>query len=206
MYAPANNRVDDPAQQLAFMREYNFAALVSRSGASGLSASHLPFVVDADERGLLLQAHLARENPQCDELAQAHELAHEVLVIFSGPHAYISPTHYERHPSVPTWNYLALHAHGTIRRVESEAARMASLERLVAVHDPAFSPTLVALPSDYRDRMLAHIVAIEIRVSRIEARFKLSQDRSPTERARIVTALEVGDAAAQALAAKMRAG
>jgi len=106
MYTPASNRIEDRARHITFMREYNFAALVT--GTEGrLLATHLPFMVIEDDAGLRLQAHMAKANPQWQDFAEGGE----VLVIFSGPHAYISPSLYERKPSVPTWNYVAVHAY-----------------------------------------------------------------------------------------------
>jgi len=201
MYAPAHNRVEDRAQCIAFMREYNFAALVTGSAAHGLQATHLPFIVCDEAQPLRLLAHMAQANPQWQDFG-----ASEALVIFSGPHAYVSPRHYERKPSVPTWNYLAVHAYGALRRLDRRGDKLEALDRLIAAHDPGFQAEFTALPPEYLSAKLDGIVAFEIAVTRLEARFKLSQDRSPSERARIGTALEQGaEDSAAALAARMRA-
>jgi transcriptional regulator len=203
MYAPAHNRVEDRAQRIAFMREYNFAALITGAAASGLQATHLPFIVDDDGSELRLLAHMAKANPQWRDFAGGGD----ALVIFAGPHAYVSPSHYQRKPSLPTWNYLAVHAYGSVRRIDGSADKLHALERLIDAHDPAFRSELAMLPSEYLDAKLAAIVAFEIAVSRVETRFKLSQERTAGERATVVAALQRSDdaqAQAQALAAKMR--
>ena len=201
MYVPENNRVEDRAQRIAFMREYNFAALITGGAANGLRATHLPFILVDDGARLKLLAHMAQANPQWQDFADEPE----ALVIFAGPHAYVSPRHYQRQPSVPTWNYLAVHAYGRVRRLDERGDKLQALDRLIDAHDPAFQAEFAALPAEYLNAKLGGIVAFEIAVSRLEARFKLSQDRSASERDTIAAALErSGDPAAQALAAKMR--
>jgi transcriptional regulator len=200
MYAPTHHRNDDRATQVELMRAHAFGALVTH-GAAGLQATHLPILV-ADEGGALrLLAHMARANPQWRELTSGAE----VLVIFAGPHAYISPRHYERAESVPTWNYAAVHAHGVPRLIEAAPAKHAMVEQLIALHDPDYLSRFASLSPEYLERMLNGIVAFAIDVVRLEARFKLSQEKLPVERERIVATLEAsGDAAAVETARLMR--
>lgn len=206
MYTPRHNRVDDRDARLAFMREHSFAALVTRDGEAGLRATHLPFLIVDGADGLRLIAHLARANPQWQDFATA-EIRGEALVIFSGPHAYVSPRLYQAQPSVPTWNYLAVHACGSARRLDSRDDKLKILGGLIDAHDPGYRAAFAALPEDYLAGKLDGIVAFEIAVTRLEARFKLSQDRSPAERAIISAALAVSDdGAARALAAQMDHG
>ncbi|MBL6751270.1 MAG: FMN-binding negative transcriptional regulator [Nevskia sp.] len=200
MYVPAHNRNDDRAELIGFMRHYNFAALVTAEGGVPV-ATHLPFLVEERDGVVRLCAHLARANPQARGLADDGP----ALVIFQGPHAYVSPAHYQRHPSVPTWNYAAVHAGGVLRRLDGGAEKAALLERLVAAHDAPYLESMRKLPPGYLEARLEAIVAFEVRVERLDARWKLSQDRSPAERGAIVAALEASpDAAAAALAALMR--
>ena len=113
LYMPPHFHVEDRAALVAFMEANGFATLVSH-GAGGLSVSHVPLLVEADGQELRLLGHVARNN----EHWRALEGADEVLAIFHGPHAYVSPTWYAQHPSVPTWNYAVVHAHGKARLMD----------------------------------------------------------------------------------------
>jgi transcriptional regulator len=200
MYVPPHNRNDDPAQLVEFMRQHNFASLVTAT-AGIPCATHLPIEVRKEGEQVCLYAHLARANPQAQKLLPGTR----ALVIFQGPHAYVSPAHYERQPSVPTWNYAAIHASGVVHRRDSPADKLAILERLVGVHDRPYLETLRQLPTAYLESKLQAIVAFEIEVEQLEARWKLSQDRSAAERAAIASALESSaDSITLALATMMR--
>jgi len=200
MYAPAHHRIDDRATLVDFMRAHAFGALVTH-GAAGLQATHLPILVEDEGGALRLLAHMARANPQWRELTSGAE----VLVMFAGPHAYISPRHYERAESVPTWNYAAVHAHGVPRLIEAAPAKHAMLEQLIALHDQDYLSRFASLSPEYLERMLSGIVAFAIDIVRLEARFKLSQEKLPVERERIVATLEAsGDTAAVETARLMR--
>ena len=198
MYVPSHNRMDDRAGQLAFMRQYSFATLVTSDPQGGLRATHLPFTVAAQGAELRLLAHLARANPQCGDFAGGGE----ALVIFQGPHAYISPSLYQRHPSVPTWNYAAVHASGSLRVLDGREDKLRLLRQLVQANDAPYLEQMERLPQDFLALKLDGIVAFEIVVTRLEARWKLSQDRTPRERQAIAEALSgSADSAAQAVAA-----
>jgi len=199
MYTPASNRIEDRARHIAFMREYNFAALVT--GTEGrLLATHLPFMVIEDDAGLRLQAHISKAHPQWQDFAECDE----VLVIFASPHASISPSLYGRKPSVPTWNYVAVHSYGTARLVDRHADKMPALDRLINAHEPDYQKEFVLLPADYLAKMLEGIVAFEIEVKRIDARFKLSQKKSAAVRERIAESLmNTGRSEAHAVAEQL---
>ena len=182
MYSPPYNRVADRAEVVAFMRANNFPALVTATGA--LRASHLPVVVEEREGRIVIDMHMARANPQWRDFS-----GQEALVIFAGPHAYISPRWYERKPAVPTWNYAAVHAYGTVRVLEDDA-RHAAVAKLVAAHDPAWQPEFERLPAEYLRDMLGAIVAFEISVTRLQTRWKLSQNRGRREQDLIIERLE----------------
>ena len=179
MYTPPHNREDDRESIVAFMRAHSFATLVT--ARDGITATHLPFLVR--DGGRVLAAHMARANPQWRDLG-----AGEALVIFQGPHAFVSPGHYERELSVPTWNYVAVHAYGAARILDGEGS-LALLAELNAAHDPEYAGRFASLPAEFVAAKLKGIVAFELEVARLEARFKLSQDRTPAERDRIVEAL-----------------
>jgi transcriptional regulator len=166
-------------------------------------ATHLPFLVD-DARGPLgtLRGHVARANPHWRYLAAGRP----TLVVFSGAHAYVSPAWYASHPSVPTWNYVAVHASGTGVLVEDPARVKTLLVDLVRVYEgegPA-AWSFESLPADYVDGMQRGIVAFEIPIERLEGKAKLSQNRSAEDQARTREALAAADdPLARAVAALM---
>jgi transcriptional regulator len=177
--------MEDQATLVAFMQAHPFAALVTH-GQAGLRATHLPVVIEQEGGQVRLLAHIAKQNPQWGDFAPGAE----VMVIFAEPHAYVSPLHYERTESVPTWNYVAVHAYGVPRLVEDRDEKHAQQAKLVALHDAEYMARFPALPRDYIDKMLAAIVAFAIDVTRLDARFKLSQEKLPVERERIIATLE----------------
>lgn len=189
MYSPPYNRVQDRAELIAFMRQHNFPVLVTGTGGN-LRASHLPALVQEEGEQLVLDMHMARANRQWQDFGSS-----EALVIFTGPHAYISPRWYEETERVPTWNYAAIHAYGVPQLVEDRAAKHASQRRLVATLDPQWLPKFDALRAEYVERMLAAIVNFRIPVARLETRWKLSQNRGRREMELIAQALaESGEA------------
>jgi transcriptional regulator len=201
MYTPRHNRVADRATLVAFMQAHSFAALVT-DGEAGLRATHLPVVVEEAGGEPRLLAHLAKANPQWRDFAPGRE----VMVIFTEPHAYVSPRHYERAEAVPTWNYAAVHAYGVPRLVEDRDEKYAQQAKLIALHDREYLARFPGLPRDYVDKMLDAIVSFAIDVTRLDARFKLSQEKLPVERERIIAELEAsGDSRAQETAQLMRA-
>jgi transcriptional regulator len=200
VYSPPYNRLEDRAAQIAFMRANDFVLLVTGTGGA-LHASHLPVVVDDSGGRVTLHLHMARNNPQWKEFFPDEE----AMVVFSGPHAYVSPRWYEEAERVPTWNYAALHAYGTVRMIEERAAKHASQRRLVAELDPQWLPRFDALRPEYVAQMLDGIVTFDIAVARIETRWKLSQNRSRREQELIAAELEKSaDSGARALAALTR--
>ena len=200
MYSPPYNRVEDRAELLAFLREHNFPILVTASDAP--RASHLPVVVEERGEQLVIDMHMARANPQWRDFSQQ-----EVLVVFSGPHAYISPRWYEETERVPTWNYAAVHAYGVPGVIDDKARKHAAQRRLIASLDPQWLPKFDALDAAYVERMLGGIVVFEIPVARLETRWKLSQNRGRREMELIAEALEQGgEAALAALTRKHMAG
>jgi transcriptional regulator len=195
LYIPQHFRLEDRAAMLELMRANAFAVLVS-SGDAGLHVSHIPFVVESEGDEVRLLGHLARANEQWKAL----EAAREAVAIFQGPHAYVSPGWYQQHPSVPTWNYAVVHAHGTVELME-EAELHALLMQLSATYEGGRAKPwrMSELPSAYVSGMLQHIVGFTLRVERLEAKFKLSQNR-PAEIPGVVAALEAeGEGATAAL-------
>ena len=199
MYSPPYNQLENRAELLAFMRANNFVLLVTGTGDT-LHASHLPVVIDDSGDTLKLDMHMARANAQWREFFDE-----EVLVVFSGAHAYVSPRWYEEKQRVPTWNYAAVHAYGVPRIISEKQAKHASQRRLIASLDPEWLPRFDALSAEYVAKMLEGIVNFEIPVSRLETRWKLSQNRGRREQELIAAALDrSADSVERSLAALTR--
>jgi transcriptional regulator len=202
VYLPPHFTEARPAVLVAHIERHDFGLLVSRGGA-GLVASHIPFVIERDGDKLHLHCHLARANPQVGDLARGGE----VLAIFSGPHAYISPNWYAGGPSVPTWNYVDVHVYGTVRLVEDVDWLRGLVGRLSERHE-ARNPVpwqMQDLPETYLEGMLRGIVGFDIAVNRLEGKYKLSQNRPAADRPLVIAALErQSDPEARAVAALMR--
>lgn len=200
MYIPTENRWTDRRAILAFMRQHSFAAMIT-GGQAELQATHLPFILEEQGEKLILHAHLARSNPQDNAIAASEE----ILVIFSGPHAYISPRHYDRADSVPTWNYLAVHAYGRATIVTDEAEAYNSLERLMDASEPGYEAHWAKISEKYTQGLFRGIVPFRIEVTRLDAKAKMSQNKSEAERRRIIDDLsQSDDADARATASFMQ--
>ena len=187
MYSPSYNRLEDRAELLEFMRANSFAVLVTGTGGT-LHASHLPVMVHEQGKDVVLDMHMAKANAQWKEFFDD-----EVLVVFSGPHAYVSPRWYEEHERVPTWNYAAVHAYGIAKVLSDPKSKYDSQRRLVAALDPQWLPQFDALRPEYVEQMLNGIVNFEIDVTRIDARWKFSQNRGRKEMELIAAQLEKSD-------------
>ena len=202
VYLPPAFAETRPAVLVAHIERHDFGLLVSH-GIAGLVASHIPFLVERRDEELHLLGHLARPNPQVEDLGQRGE----VLAIFSGPHAYISPSWYADGPSVPTWNYVDVHAYGTVRLIEDGDWLRQLLHRLADRHE-AGNPVpwrVEDLPEAYIEGMLKGIIGLDIAVTRLEGKFKLSQNRPAADRPRVIIALERGgDESSVAVARLMR--
>jgi transcriptional regulator len=199
MYSPPYNQIEKRTELLEFLRGNSFALLVTGTGGA-LHGSHLPVMVHEKEVGLVLDMHMAKNNPQWKEFFDD-----EVMVVFFGPHAYVSPLWYEDKERVPTWNYAAVHVYGTPQVVEDPKAKHASQRRLVAAMDPQWLPKFDALREEYVKHMLDGIVNFEIAVTRIETRWKLSQNRGRREQELIAAELDKSpDSTLRALAALTR--
>ena len=199
MYVPEHFAERDVAALHAFVRQHGFALLVTAKGGA-FEASHVPLWLDA-ERGRhgTLVGHVARANPH----ARCFDGVTRGLAVFSGPHAYVSPAWYER-PSVPTWNYVAVHAEGVPRRIEEAAEVRLLLERLTEVYEGEGG--FAALPQDLVERLSRGIVAFELPIERLTGKAKLSQNKTAGDRAGVIRGLEgQGEPHALELAALLRA-
>jgi len=203
MYIPKQFQMTDTAWCHALMRAQSFAAMITADDAGVPFATHLPILMDP-ARGPLgtLRGHVARANPHWRYLSAGRP----TLVIFAGAHAYVSPSWYATHPSVPTWNYVAVHATGTGALVEDPEPVKTLLADLVRTYESS-GPTawsLEGLPADYLAGMQRGIVAFEIPIERLEGKAKLSQNRDAVDQARTRETLAAADdPLARAVAALM---
>ena len=186
MYLPKHFKEENPERVTALIQENAFGMLVSAHQGCSL-VSHLPFLFEpsAGAQGKLF-GHMARANSHWEHLASGEE----VLSVFQGPHAYISPSWYAS-PGVPTWNYAVVHLRGMPRIMESEAELEALLERQTHFYEQHLpSPWKPDLAGERRTKLLGMIVGFEIEITDIQAKFKLSQNRSSEDRMRVVAELE----------------
>ena len=197
MYTPKHFNSQDLALAHQLMSEQPFALLVGPDAEGQSFGTHVPLGVVRDEQGSWqLEGHMARANPHWAWL-QAQT---SVMAVFSGPNAYVSPAHYDTALAVPTWNYLAVHVYGTLSLIDDHVGKDALLKRLITQHEPGYAAQWRGLPVDFQDKLLGAIVGFRIQVTRWEGKFKLSQNRAATERARIQAAFAEGTADEQALA------
>lgn len=202
MYIPRHFARNDRALTLEVMRAHSFAVMISDDDRGAPFATHLPLIisereVDGESR-VVIEGHFAKASPHRRHL----EASPEALVIFSGPHAYMSPRVYPDREHVPTWNYLAVHAYGAVRFRPDAGAKDDILKRLIALHEPPYAEQWGSLSADFRDSLLSAIVAFEIEVVRLEAKFKLNQAR-PEAHAQMKELYSAGTPDEQALAGWM---
>jgi transcriptional regulator len=184
MYIPSFNEFEDHKQVIDFIQRYSFAAIVSVKNNIPV-ATHLPFLVKVEDDKVILRAHFAKANPQAKDSIGQH-----VLVIFTEPHAYISPKNYEKVENVPTWNYLAVHAYGKCEVLEGEENKAALLAETIKAFELEYLKQWDGLSDDYKRKMMNGIVAFEIVVEDLQAKAKLSQNRSEVEQQNIIHQLD----------------
>lgn len=183
MYIPKINLMTDRQEAIRFMKRYNFATIVTvKDGAS--NATHLPFVIEQRGDSIVLISHFAKANPQASELSGC-----KPLVIFAEPHAYISTKHYEHSENVPTWNYIAVHAYGSATLLETEGDKIQVLEKSIKFFEADYMEQWNALSENYKYGLIKGITAFEIVVEDLQAKKKISQNRSPKEQNNIIAEL-----------------
>lgn len=198
MHIPKLYREEDREIILEFLKKNNFPALVTHDGEK-LIATHLPVeIVELAEDKLAIYSHMSRVNPQWKSFGDQ-----EALLIFQGPHTYISPTWYD-HVNVPTWNYMNVHVYGKARIVEAEELK-STLGRLIERHEAHSDYRLETLPEGYADKEMKGAIGFVVEVTRIDAGYKLSQNRNDKDHANIVKELELrGDDESAGVAEGMR--
>jgi transcriptional regulator len=189
MYVPKAFAVDDVPQLQDFMEEFNFATVVTQRDGE-LTASHIPFLLDrtAEPYGTL-RAHIAIRNSQLKDFQSGSQ----ALVIFQGPHSYISPSWYVNGENVPTWNYTVVHAYG-VPKIGNRAAMIALLKDLTAKQESSFERPWDFDPNAaWIEKMLMEIVAFEIKIEKLEGKFKMNQNRKPEDREGVIQKLTASD-------------
>ncbi len=183
MYIPKHFVVEDQEAIYDFIDHHGFGILFSTHDGRPV-ASHLPFELKRDEG--CLYGHFARANEQWQEIANQ-----EALIVFHGPHAYISSSWYETNQSVPTWNYVAVHAYGRIELIEDGQEVMRSLKRLVEKYEqPNSSYKLDETNREFTEKLSRGIVAFRMKIDRLEGKWKLSQNHSEERQRSIIAHLE----------------
>lgn len=185
MYTPEAFVVDDIPTLHAAIEANSFAVLVSQKDE--FAASHLPLLLERDSGAFgTLVGHMARANPQWRSAS-----GRSVLAIFSGPHAYVSPSWYQAENVVPTWNYVAVHACGTFEPIEDHDALREIVGRTVEFYERRMpQPWRFEPDSAFNEKLLGAIVGFRIEIRRLEGKWKLSQNHPPERRERVVRSLE----------------
>jgi transcriptional regulator len=199
LYQPSHFRVDDPAHLLRLMAEHPLATLLSVVDGEP-QVSHVPLMATQAGDRIELMGHVAGANPQ----GRAWIDGARVLAIFHGPSAYVAPRWYTVREAVPTWNYVVVHAHGSLRRIDDSDGKEGVLKQLIDGHDrPYRAQWDDELSETYRERMKRGILAFRIEVDRLDGKFKLSQNRSPEDQQRVRAAMAAGDGGQRGLAGWM---
>ncbi|WP_028024028.1 FMN-binding negative transcriptional regulator [Enterovibrio calviensis] len=180
MYIPSKIKMDDPSIVHDFIDEFGFGLIVSKS----LTGTHIPFVLHKNEgENGTLYAHCAKVNSHWKEFDNA-----EVLVVFTGPHSYISPSWYAKSPGVPTWNYSAVHAYGVVSLLDDEET-LNAIEEVVKKYEPELLVKRDIVTDEFRDKLLSGIVGFKIELSKIEGKLKLGQQRKKEDQVGVFDAL-----------------
>jgi transcriptional regulator len=200
MYTPKYFQLTDDQEAISFMQKYSFATIVTMMNGMP-EATHLPFLVEQRGEQLVLISHFAKANPQATAVFKETS-----LVIFTEPHAYISPANYEKEQNVPTWNYLAIHAYGKATLIDDKTQVAQLLEKMIGFYEATYRAQWDKLPDDYKLKMMNGITAFEIVVDDLQAKKKLSQNRTEMERENVIASLgNSADKNEQEIAAYMSA-
>lgn len=198
MHTPKLYREEDREKILEFLKQNNFPALITHDGEKPI-ATHLPVeIIETEGGALTILGHMSRANPQWKSFGEQ-----EVLLIFQGAHTYISPRWYD-HVNVPTWNYTMVHVYGKVRVVEGEEL-YSLLSHLVKNHEDPAAYSLEKLPQDFVQKEMNGVAGFAVDVTRIDAGYKLSQNRNDGDHESIIRELEArGDEQSASVAKEMR--
>lgn len=177
MYIPKHFRQDDSGEVFRFMQAHPFGILLSARGEE-LKGTHVPFLIEGEADAPVLVSHLAAANDQWRHFREGCDC----LVIFQGPHGYVSPSLYAETRNVPTWNFIAVHVYGKLEIVDGHEEKKSLLHRTIDAFEPEFHRQYESLDRKYVDGLVAGMTGFTVKPDRIEAKYKLSQNRSPESR------------------------
>jgi len=183
MYIPKINLTTDIDEIAAFMKQFPFGTIITAKDNLPI-ATHLPFLVAFKDDTVILTSHFAKANDQWRDIEE-----NKVLVIFSEPHAYISPENYDTPLNVPTWNYISIHAYGQGKIITEPGKTIEILESTIDNYDISYRQQWNFLPEEYKFKMSKGIVAFEVVVTDLQAKKKLSQNRTDSEKHKIIDTL-----------------
>ena len=199
MYIPKINLETDRDEIVAFMKQFSFATIITAKDNLPV-ATHLPFLVTIRDGNVILTSHFARANEHWEDIGN-----NKALVIFSEPHAYISPKNYDKELNVPTWNYISIHAYGQGKLITETDKTFNVLESMIDNYEISYRQQWDSLPGEYKFKMSKAIVAFEIVVTDLQAKKKLSQNRTSSEKQKIIDTLsKSNDSNEQLIAAYMK--
>ncbi len=200
MYIPKINLATDQTEIVKFMKRFSFATIITAKDNFPI-ATHLPFLVTTKDDSIVLTSHFAKANEQWKNIEN-----NKVLVIFSEPHAYISTKNYDKELNVPTWNYISIHAYGQGKLITDVKNTFEVLEATVDNYETSYREKWDSFPEEYKLKMSKGIVAFQIIVTDLQAKKKLSQNRTETEKQKIIETLsESNDTNEQLIAQYMKA-
>lgn len=180
MYIPPYYKLTDKEKIFAHLQNNPFGIIASSSN-NRVEATHLPFVIEGTSDQLTILSHLSKGNPQWKEMQDK-----EVLVIFYGPDAYISPGNYEKKENVPTWNYTTVHARGRVKIIHNAGITRDILEKTITRFEPSYMDQWKSLDESYKTRISEGLVAFELEEISTEAKYKLSQNKTDQEIGNII--------------------
>jgi transcriptional regulator len=183
MHIPKINLMNDQNEIISFMKRFSFGTIITAKNEFPV-ATHLPFVVIEKGDSIVLKSHFAKANDQWKDIENA-----KVLVVFSEPHAYISPKNYDKELNVPTWNYISVHAYGQGKIITDTDQVQQLLEESIDNFEVGFRQKWDHFPIDYKLKMANGIVAFEIIITDLQANKKLSQNKTDSEKEKIIETL-----------------
>ncbi|QEK50730.1 FMN-binding negative transcriptional regulator [Pedobacter aquae] len=183
MYVSKINLMDDQAESIQFMQKFSFGSIITTINNEPV-ATHLPFITELRNGKIMITSHFAKVNQQWQSIEN-----NKNLIIFSEPHAYISPKNYEKELNVPTWNYISVHAYGFGKILTDESLAYQVLEKTINFYEADYKKQWDNLPKEYKNKLINGIVAFEIEVLDLQGKKKLSQNRSDIEKQNIINTL-----------------
>lgn len=184
MYIPSHFKFENEIDKVTFMKRYSFGTIITVKDDLPI-ATKLPFFIDDSSDRLKLISHFAVANEQAKYIEDKPS-----LIIFSEPHAYISPTHYDKRESVPTWDYISVHAYGTAKIITEEPLKLEALEQMIRFYEKSYMQQWQDLPAKFKTGMMRGIIAFELEITDLQGQKKLSQNKSEIEIKRITDHLE----------------